>query len=171
MFQQDWQCCQAPQWLCWPSRHTAYRYWNVQICDLFYLSANFSQLMIFKNSLIYIIYNIVKIHKWAATWQNQQNGCAPSEVSDQPGHPPSLIRVFAVRMKEPWVLSFPLSAQWRLWSDWADTQADLSLRWAHTHSAGFVMLRLKCRMKFKTTILISDFVIEHLNCSMTKPTK
>ena len=23
--------------------------------------------------------------------------CAPSEVSDQPGHPPSLIRVFAVR--------------------------------------------------------------------------
>ena len=24
--------------------------------------------------------------------------CAPSEDSDQPGHPPSLIRVFAVRM-------------------------------------------------------------------------
>ena len=34
---------------------------------------------------------------WAATWQNQQNECAPSEDSDQPGHPPSLIRVFAVR--------------------------------------------------------------------------
>ena len=34
---------------------------------------------------------------WAASWQNQQNGCAPSEDSDQPGHPPSLIRVFAVR--------------------------------------------------------------------------
>ena len=30
---------------------------------------------------------------------NQQNECAPSEDSDQPGHPPSLIRVFAVRMK------------------------------------------------------------------------
>ena len=29
--------------------------------------------------------------------QNQQNDCAPSEDSDQPGHPPSLIRVFAVR--------------------------------------------------------------------------
>ena len=26
--------------------------------------------------------------------------CAPSEDSDQPGHPPSLIRVFAVRMKK-----------------------------------------------------------------------
>ena len=37
--------------------------------------------------------------------------CAPSENSDQPGHPPSLIRVFAVRMKKPWVLSYALSAQ------------------------------------------------------------
>ena len=34
---------------------------------------------------------------WAASWQNQQNDCAPSENSDQLGHPPSLIRVFAVR--------------------------------------------------------------------------
>ena len=25
------------------------------------------------------------------------------------------------------------------WSDWADAQADLSLRWVHTHFAGFVM--------------------------------
>ena len=30
---------------------------------------------------------------WAATWQNQQSDCAPSEDSDQPGHSPSLIRV------------------------------------------------------------------------------
>ena len=28
---------------------------------------------------------------WAASWQNQQSECAPSEDSDQPGHPPSLI--------------------------------------------------------------------------------
>ena len=39
--------------------------------------------------------------------------CAPSEDSDQPGHLPSLIRVFAVCMKKAWVLSFPLSAQGR----------------------------------------------------------
>ena len=37
-------------------------------------------------------------------WQNQQNDCVPSKDSDQPGHPPSLIRVFAVRMKKAWVL-------------------------------------------------------------------
>ena len=125
-----------------------------------------------------------------------------------------LIRVFAVHMKKPWALSYPLSALggcpgwsesslgahlfcWfchvvahinfilfrtlshqfsyptsfepqhdktnkvtvrpaktqislgiRIWSEsslcaqWADAQADLSLRWAHTHSVGFVMSRL-----------------------------
>ena len=46
----------------------------------------------------------------------------PSEDSDQPGHP-----LFAIRMKKAWVLSYPLSAQQRLWSDWAD----LSLLWVH----------------------------------------
>ena len=55
-----------------------------------------------------------KAQKGAAPWQNQQNDCAPSEDSDQPGHPPSLIRVFAVRTNSAWVLSYPLSAQRRL---------------------------------------------------------
>ena len=36
---------------------------------------------------------------------------APSENSDQPRHPPSLIRVLAVRMKKALVLCYPLSAQ------------------------------------------------------------
>ena len=68
--------------------------------------------------------------------------CVPSEDTDQPGHPPSLIRVFAVRMKKAWVLSYPLNALRRLRSDWADAQAYLSLRWAHSHFVGFVMRRL-----------------------------
>ena len=37
-------------------------------------------------------------------------------------------------------LTYPLSAQRRLWSD---AQADLSLRWAHSHFVGFIMRRLK----------------------------
>ena len=65
---------------------------------------------------------------WAATWQNQENECAPT--------------VFTVRMKKPWILSYPLNGQQRLWSDWADAQADLSVCWEHTHFVGFVMLRL-----------------------------
>ena len=84
---------------------------------------------------------------WAMIWPNRQNGCAPSEDSDQPGHPPSLIRVFAVRMKKPLVLSYPLSAQQLLRSDWADAQADLSLCWAHMHVVGFVMSRLTWRLQ------------------------
>ena len=39
---------------------------------------------------------------WAATWQNQQSDRAPSENSDQPGYPPSLIRLFAVRSVASW---------------------------------------------------------------------
>ena len=69
--------------------------------------------------------------------------CAPSEDSDQPGHLPSLIRVFAVHMKKPWVLNYQSSAQRRLWSDWADAQADLSRHLAHTHFVGFVMSQPK----------------------------
>ena len=65
------------------------------------------------------------------------SGCAPGVDSDQPGHPPSLISVFAVRMKKPWVLSYPLSAQKSHWSNWADAQADLSLRRAHSHYCWF----------------------------------
>ena len=56
---------------------------------------------------------------WAATQQNQQNGCAPSEDSDQPWHPPSLIGVFPVHMMKAWTLSYLSSEQQRLWSDWA----------------------------------------------------
>ena len=83
------------------------------------------------------------MNKWATIRQNQQSDCAPSEDSDQPGHTPSLIRVFAVHMKKAWVLSYPLSAHQRLWSDWAGAQAALSLRWAHSHIVGFVRSWLK----------------------------
>ena len=55
--------------------------------------------------------------------------CVPSEDSDQPGHLPPL-RVFAVRMKKAWVLSYPLSTQQRL-IRLGDAQADLSLCWVH----------------------------------------
>ena len=46
-------------------------------------------------------------------------------------HPHSLIKVFVVCLKTVWILCHPLSAVWRLWSDCADAQADLSLRLAH----------------------------------------
>ena len=91
-----------------------------------------------------ILNHWINAYNWAASRQNQQNDlCAQRRLrSDQPGHPHSLIRVFAFRTKNAWVLSYQLSAQRRLWSVWANAQADLSLRWAHSHFAGFVMRRL-----------------------------
>ena len=52
---------------------------------------------------------------WAATWQNQQSGCAPSKDSDQLGHPPSLIRVFACTQwvaKDPSFLHADIRPRW-----------------------------------------------------------
>ena len=66
--------------------------------------------------------------------------CAPSKDSDQPGHPPSLIRVFAGTQWVAKVQSFlhadsedsDQAGQIRLArSGWTDAQADLSLRGAH----------------------------------------
>ena len=66
--------------------------------------AHFMILFIFSGA--YWLHGTLAVpYLWAMTWQNQQNDCAPSEDSDQPGHSPSLIRVFAVRMKKAWVLS------------------------------------------------------------------
>ena len=56
------------------------------------IGALFMVVSTFRRCLLSIFYCMLI---WAATWQNQQNECVPSEDSDQPGHPPSLIRVFA----------------------------------------------------------------------------
>ena len=58
--------------------------------------------------------------------------CAPSNDSDQPGHPLSLIKDFIARLNKGGVLSYPKSARRRLRSNWADAQADLSLCWEHS---------------------------------------
>ena len=56
--------------------------------------------------------------------------CAPSEDSDQPGHLP-VWSVFTVRSMGNWGPNVSSCGHRRLWSDWADARADLSLRWAH----------------------------------------
>ena len=85
-----------------------------------------------KGSLVYIIMSLCMT--------KPTKRCAPSENSDQPEHPPSLIRVFAVPVKKAWVLGYPLRTQQRLWSDWADAEADLSLRWVNRSFCWFCHL-------------------------------
>ena len=101
--------------------------------------------------------------------------CAPSEDSDQHGHPPSLIRVFAVCIIKAWVLSYQLSAQQRLWSDWADAQADPSLRWVHMPYCWFchalaqivysnlIMLLMSLRSTYQNRIAETHKVDIHKN--------
>ena len=65
---------------------------------------------------------------WYCNGMCAQRRLRSAWASAQPGHPPSLIRVFAARMKKAWVLSYPLSEQRRLRSDWADAQAKTPIR-------------------------------------------
>ena len=53
--------------------------------------------------------------------------------------------------------------QRRLWSDWADVQADLSLRWAHTHFVGFVMSRHKFKDEHENSVSLREFY--HISAS------
>ena len=65
--------------------------------------------------------------------------CAPSEDSDQPGYPPSLIRVFTVRMRKPWLKRTAKTLS-RL-----GECPDLSESSLDAHNlVGFVVLRLIC---------------------------
>ena len=74
---------------------------------------------------------------------------APSEDSDLPELPPSLIRVFAVSMKKPWVLGYPLSPQ-----------SDLSLRWSNWPFVGFVMLWFIYKNISQTCIITKVFLVK-----------
>ena len=73
-----------------------------------------------------------------------------SEDSDQHGHLPGLIRVFAVRIRETVGPKLPTECKRKLLSDWEDAQAHLSLCWAHMPFCWF------CRVAahFKNTVLI-----------------
>ena len=87
--------------------------------------------------------------------------------SDQHGHPPSLIRVFVVHMKKPWVLNYPLSTQRWHWSDWQPghlAQLGASLM-ANQGVAGSspspsTFFRWDLVMKISTTILTLPLIQE-----------
>ena len=63
-----------------------------------------------ENAIRFILHDIYFYIFEPPHQKTNKMACAPSEDSDQPGHPPSLIRSFAVRMKKAWVLRYPLNA-------------------------------------------------------------
>ena len=75
-------------------------------------------------------------------------GCFYNCLWNEPPHDKTnKMIVRPAKTQKAWVFSYPFSAQRRLWSDWVDAQADLSLRWAHSHIVGFVMRRLNLNFK------------------------
>ena len=57
--------------------------------------------------------------------------CVTSEDSDQPVHPPRMARALVYPSSDNLQAVEGTCDLRRLWSDCADTQADLSLRWSH----------------------------------------
>ena len=114
--------------------------------------------------LIYQEVNHAGAKIWAISWQNQQNGlCAQRRLRSAWAS----ARVFAVRMMKARVLSYPLSAKRRLWSDWADAQADLSLRWRTGQFVGFVVSRLICCLNMSVIITaVNGPILNRLVCSV-----
>ena len=63
--------------------------------------------------------------------------CVPCEDSDQPAHSRSLIRIFTGRILDGQGCRVFSCRQQRLWSDYSDAQADLSLRCVHMSEGTF----------------------------------
>ena len=79
-------------------------------------------------------------NKWAPLSQNQQNGmCTQQRLRLD-------WAVWSASLLSKWRKPGSLATQWvhsEDWSDWVDAQADLSLRWVHSHFVDFVMRWLK----------------------------
>ena len=71
--------------------------------------------------------------------------------------------------------SYPLSAQWRLLSDWIDAQSDLCLRWVHRsfclfcHASAQMVLMNTAIFSFSNTdklcpIILNCALLKHLTC-------
>ena len=72
---------------------------------------------------------------------------ASNADSDQTAHPRSLIRIFVACVKKLCIICYPQYAQLRFWSDCANSQVDLNLRFLYSFGLG---------EDFKFTLCLSD---------------
>ena len=95
-----------------------------------------------------------EIPTWSELPHDKTNkvACVPGKDSDQPGHPPTLIRVFAVRMKRALVLSYPLRAQRKLirlggCPGWSESSLGAQSFCWFCHEAAHLFLWVCCLLK------------------------
>ena len=72
-----------------------YKVWKQHTCIKDWYSISEKKLC--KKNATHSFEIVTPVEQMSRDMINQQSDCVPSEDSDQPGHPPSLIRVFAVR--------------------------------------------------------------------------
>ena len=93
----------------------------------------------------------------------------PNQDSDQSAHSRSLIRVFVVHMKKLCAalkLGYPNCAQWRFWSDCANAQTDLNLRWANMPGCPFPDVAVKMVFCLDTDKVPANCIQLNLNLTI-----
>ena len=123
--------CKVSRWWIWSGRSNLFDYTCHNLLRLKFLISWFTV----KNR-----FRVVGVKKssendqyiYRLDYNGSDNICMPSKDSDQPGHQPSLNRLFSVHMKKQSIISYSLTSQWMLWCILTDAQADLSLFYAHT---------------------------------------
>ena len=103
----------------WRVRGTI-RHVNNQSSCLFCLTAKHLQCLCYK---LFVVDST-----WYQTTTNEPRHDKTNKVTVRPAKTQISL---GIRMKKHWILSYPVSAQRRLWSDWAGAKADLRLRLAH----------------------------------------
>ena len=110
------------------------------------------------NSFGLFVWSFLWDHIRAAARQNQQNNlCAQRRLRSACTSAQSDQSLRCPHEEElgPWL---PTQRQWRLWSDCAAAQAELSLIWAHMILLGFVVVRVRNIVWFRRE-LISDISV------------
>ena len=103
-----------------------------QIVDIIYLK----ELQLNKTYTSYIEASCLYLHL-SQHDKTYNKTCAISKDLDQPVHPPSMARALVYSSLDSLEAVEGTCDQRRLWSDCADAQADLSLRWSHKSHCRF----------------------------------
>ena len=122
-------CPRYPSGPCRSSAFTACtRFWLAQLTGLFIL------LVLSCSCSYHMFHNMSHVMTKPTKWN-----VSPAKTQISLGIRPAWSESSMSAWRKLGSLATHWAEQLRLWSDWADAQADLSLRWAHSHFAGFVM--------------------------------
>ena len=125
---------------------------NSTTCPSWHVLIQFKQM-----AFLSVVWHVLHLQVQNKTSDEPQHD-KTNKMSVRPAKTPTSLCIRPVwsesSLRAQWVAKGPkfLHADSDDWSDWADAQADLSLRWAHTHFVGFVMSQLRWCMTKPTKL-------------------